>query len=97
MSTAVLDTNVLNATAAPLALTTQKMVTLYVSHTTGTHNNHRVALEFSPDGSLWLPSDETVNGHEKFLTVEAVGTNVRVVVIEAEGQTSTITVHILAR
>ena len=97
MSAAVLDTNVVGATAAPLVLTTQRMVTLYVSHTTGTHNNHRVALEFSPDGVLWIPSDETINGHEKFLTVEAVGANVRVVVVEAEGQTSTITVHILAR
>jgi len=98
MTTATLDTNVLGASAAQLALTTETTVTLYVVPGAGDHENHRVTLEFSPDsGTTWIASRETVNGQPNTMTVDVVATDVRACVCEAEGTASTSTVHILAR
>jgi len=98
MSTGTLNTNSLGDTTASLALTTETVVTLYVEPLTGSHSNHRVTLEFSPDGgTTWIAVSDSVNGTANSITVEIVATDVRACVCEAEGATSTITVHILAR
>lgn len=98
MATATLDTNILGATAASMTLTTEKTVTLYVEPLSGTHYNHRVTLEFSPDsGITWIAVSDSVNGTANSITVDIVATNVRACVCEVEGEASTITVHILAR
>lgn len=98
MTTATLDTNVLGASAAALSLTTETTVTLYVEPLSGSHHNHRVTLEFSPDsGTTWIAVSDSVNGTANSITVDIIATDVRACVCEAEGAASTITVHILAR
>ena len=97
-ATAALDTNSLGANAAKISLTTETKVTLYVIPGSGDHANHRVTLEFSPDGgTTWIACRETVNGQPNTMTVEVVATDVRACVYEAEGTASTATVHLLAR
>lgn len=95
---ATLNTNVLGATAASIAMTTEKMITLFVCPMSGGHNNHRVTIEVSPDGgTTWIETGDSVNGNAHWMTIEAVATNARAKVIEAEGVTSEVTIHLLAR
>lgn len=96
MATAVLDTNVLNANGAEVTITTQTLVTLYVNGKTGTHANHKVMLEVSPDsGTTWVGTRATVEG-EGCVSLTAVCTKVRAKVTRVEGATSTVDVWVLA-
>lgn len=98
MSTGTLDTNEIGDVGALLALTTETVVSLYVEPATGSHDNHRVTLEFSPDnGVTWIAVSDSVNGTANSITVNIVATDVRACVCEVEGKPSTINVHILAR
>lgn len=95
--TATLDTNSLDATGAEVTLTTETLITLYVVAKTGVNHNHCVILQASPDsGTTWVPIPPPVLGIG-VLTVEVAATKVRAKVLKAEGATSTVTVHILAR
>lgn len=98
-STGTLDTNVVNSNIASLTLTTENWITLFVVAKTGAHLNHRVILEVSPDsGTTWQPLPPSIQGVGCLPHSEAVVvTDVRAKVDEAEGATSTVTIHILAR
>ena len=96
-SKATIDTNTLGATGAELELTTETLITLYVIEKTGTHELHRVAIEYSPDGVNWFASQHSLNGHGHFMTEQVIATNVRACVCRAEGSVSTAEVVLLAR
>ena len=97
MTTAVLDTEVVDATGAELTLTTETIVTLYVKGKTGTHNVHCVMLEVSPDGgTTWLPT-RCIVSLEGEASMTLVATKVRAKVIRTEGATSTVDVWLLAK
>ena len=98
MTTATLDTNSLGASGAELTLTTETFVSLYAVPATGSHKNHRITLEFSPDsGTTWVAVSDSVNGTANSISLSIVATKVRACVCEAEGVASTTVVHILAR
>jgi photosystem II stability/assembly factor-like uncharacterized protein len=98
MATATLDTSVLGRSAAKISLTTETLVTLSVVPKSGTHHNHRVTIEHSPDGGItWIPESESINGTANSITFQVVATDVRACVCEAEGAASEVTVHLLAR
>ena len=93
-----LDTNLKGDATTELTLTTEIWVTMTVTPLSGDHHNHKVALEQSPDdGVSWVPLSDRVNGNANCVTVPLVATRVRACVAEAEGSTSTVTVHIIAR
>ena len=91
-----LNTNILGEKSASLAVTTEKLFSLYVVPKSGSHRNHRVTLEFSPDNeTTWVASRESVNGNADMLTLEAAATHVRACVCEPEGEASTVDIHII--
>ena len=97
MATGTLDTNVLGATAATLTLTTEKLITMYVTAKTGAKGNYRIGLEISPDsGTTWLDSEVIMAG-PGVETISCVATQARAVTLDAQGATSTVTIHLLAR
>ncbi|MEE8289578.1 MAG: hypothetical protein V3R25_09215 [Nitrosomonadaceae bacterium] len=94
---AVLNSNNAGAVGALIALTTQTKLTLYVLPATGTHANHQLGIEISPDGGTsWLELPNVVRGLGEF-TREVVATQARVKVIQREGATSTVNAFLLAR
>lgn len=94
---ATLNTDSLVVTGASVTLTTETLVTLYVKGNTGTHANHKVMLEVSPDnGNTWVGTRATVEG-EGCVSLTVVCTRVRAKITRAEGVTSTVKVWVLAR
>ena len=97
MATATLDTNSLGANGAEITLTAETLITLYVEEKTGSHNAHRVTIEYSPDGTLWVPTQHSLNGHGNFMTEQVVAARARACVCTVEGAASTVDVHLIAR
>ena len=97
MATASLDTNSINHTAAELTLTTETLITLSVVAKTGASLNHCVLVEQSPDdGTTWLDILPPLTGVGS-ITHSIATTKVRAKVVKAEGATSTVTIHLIAR
>ena len=97
MSTGTLDSNDKGASAAELTLTTETIISFYIFAKTGTAGKYRVGIEASPDnGTTWVEIG-VVLAHPGIHTCPCIATKVRAIVLEAQGETSTITVHILAR
>jgi hypothetical protein len=95
-TTGLIDTNIVGATAVELALTTETVITLYTKLATGSHNNSRVTLEFSPDGVVWLQSYQSTNGNG-IVTFNVSAAKARVAVSSAEGSPATANVFIVAK
>ena len=96
MATATLNSNTLNATGATITITTETLISLYVFNATGAHSNRHIGLEVSPDGTNWILASGTIKG-ERTLTYNCIAQKARVIVTEAEGATSTVNVHLLAK
>lgn len=97
MTAEVLDTNTLGAVTSELALTTEKLVTMYLTDKTGEHHNHRVIFQVSPDnGTTWINCPPAILG-VGVLVSEVVATKVRAKVSEIEGSASEVNIWILAR
>ena len=77
-------------------LTTQTLFSLYVVAVSGAHNNHRIGLEISPDGTVWMELPQSILG-SGYLTVQHTAANIRPKIIEAEGGTSVVDIHLLAK
>lgn len=94
---ATLNANSKGDVGAPLTLTDQTIVTLYAFPAVQDKGKYRIALEGSPDkGTSWAELGDPLS-KQGTMTVAAVATtNVRAKVIEVEGGTSTVTVHVLA-
>lgn len=94
-----LDTNDTNATTAEVAPDAPPLsyVTMSIEEVSGAHDNHRVALQFSPDtsGDVWIthPISVTCCGTT---TYRVVAQRVRAKTLEAEGAASISKVHITA-
>jgi len=97
MATGVLDTNDKDAVIGTATLTTESIITLYAFERTGTHGDWRLIIEISPDsGTSWVEAGPTLN-KAGCVTLKAAATQARVKVLVAQGGTSTITAHLLAR
>jgi len=94
---AVLDANDKGAVAASMVLTTQTKITTYIKQRSGEQGNYRIGLEISPDSGIsWFDKGDVLRG-PGILTCECVATNIRAVVLDAQGGASSIDVFILAR
>ena len=91
-----INTNAQGSTAVTLAITTETLITLDVFNATGTHDNSKMTLEFSPDnGDNWLQGDQFTNGTGS-ISFHRATTKVRAYVHTAEGSTATSNVFITA-
>lgn len=96
MAAIELNTNSLGVVTPSVVLGTNRLITLYVFSKTGASNNHRVGIEVSPDGGTsWILLSCSVLGEECETYIDIVATHVRAKVVEVEGGTSTVDVHIL--
>lgn len=94
---AVLDTNNKGAVVARISMTTETIITLYVSTRSGASSNHRVGVEVSPDGgTTWVEMPHSVLG-VGCTSFSCVATDVQAKVFEAEGSASSSNVFLLAR
>lgn len=92
------DSNSVDTVAATIAITTELYITLFVFNETGDHFNHRTGIEISPvsDGDIWLRLPGNILG-QGCKTIKHVAARARAVVIEAEGEESTVDIHLIAR
>ena len=93
-----LDANSTSSVSAPLALTTETIVTLYVFHVTGSNDNHRVVLQASPtvSGGNWRQVGKIINGigaSTELVSAERI----RAKMFSAEGAASSVEIHIVAK
>lgn len=92
----VVDANDTSAITEFLSLTNEAAVSLYVFSQSGTHKNRRIGLEATPNGVNWVRIGETLkkDGH---ISIPCSAVAVRPYVSQAEGQTSSAIVIIIAR
>lgn len=92
----VLDTGVEGSNGLVLPLTNETLITVYIIGRTGKHDNHVVALEFSPDGTTFVQDPNLIVGtsHKTFHVCAAA---VQLKVVKSEETESSVTAHILAR
>lgn len=88
--------NTISARGAIRALTTQTLHTLYVGARSGSHNNHVVGVEITPDGTNWFTTQHSVTG-VGCKTFQEIGVGIRPVILETEGEAASLSVEILSR
>ena len=92
----VIDCNVKGGKSLVLPLVANEMLfTLYVFSETGSHNNHEIAVDISPNGTDFLPL-VIIPGADKHITQRVAATHVRVSVNRGEGKTSTCKIVLVA-
>ena len=72
------------------------IITLDVKLKTGTHDNSRVTLEHTPDGTNWFSDEQSTNGTGS-ITVRVSALEVRAYVIRGEGSAATANIFITAK
>ncbi len=94
--TAVLNTETAGVCTTTLELTTETVITLDVKLKTGTHDNSRVTLHHSPDGTNWFTSGQSTNGTGS--TTDVISTRfVKACVFRGEGSVATADIFITAK
>jgi hypothetical protein len=94
--TEVLSTETAGTFSASLELTSETIITLDVKLKSGTHNNSRVTLEHSPDGSIWFTSNQSTNGTGS-ITDQVSTRFVRACVLRGEGSAAEAYIFITAK
>lgn len=90
-----LDTNVEGDSTAVLPLTGETKLAFYVFDKSGAHNNHRIGLEVSPNGTDWVELPRSMTG-VGFMMSDILATHIRAKVFESEGAPSEVDIHLLA-
>ncbi len=73
-------------------------VGLYVSAKSGTHNNHIITLQVSPDNaSTWADTSNTIIGTGFLDNITVIGTNIRTKITTVEGEKSTVDVSLVIK
>jgi len=94
---ATLNTGSLGAVAAATAaLSTQKLITLCVTPSSGDNAKYKVAIEVTLDGTIWVELPYTAINYG-CISVDLVAVGARAKVFVAEPTTSEANVTILAR
>ena len=94
---AVLDAQKLTSKTPEITITNETIYTIYVFGAgSGTHNNHEVAIQASPDGAKWKSLGSRVTGLG-YATESHAATIIRGRVVKKEtGPLSEIEVHLVA-
>jgi len=96
--TDTLNANDDTSVSAALPLITETIVSLYVFHNSGNNDNYRTVLMASPvaAGGNWRQVGQVINGVGE-TTITIAAQRVRAKIFTAEGTTSSITFHIVAK
>lgn len=91
-----MDANTLGATTSAMTLTGETVITLYVVDSTGSHKDHEIEMQLSPDasGDIWMSCGVIVGIGVLSRTISA--SRVRARVAYAEGSQSSALVYISA-
>jgi hypothetical protein len=90
------DANSGPSSGAEIILSDETVVSLYVFPVSGRHLNHKVSLQASPDGVLWVDVGGSAVGLSNF-TVDIAAERVRACLVSDEGDDSSIEVHVVAK
>ena len=93
---AALNSNTVGATAGEISLSPESVITLYVFASTGTHDEHHIAMEVSPDSNNWVRLPYMIRGVGT-ITYTMAAQKARAVVDIPEGSTSTVNVFLVAK
>lgn len=95
-SSGTLNTSTTGGNSSALAITTETIITLDVVLDSGTHNNSRVMLQHSPDGTVWIDDTQSTNGSGSVTLIIATAF-VRAFVLSGEGSVATAKYFITAK
>lgn len=96
MITETINTNQTGMASEILDLTNETLLTLYIGRVSGRHDNHRVGIKVSPDGTSWHELPGLLVG-VGVITYQCVAVKARVFVDGREGAASQSKYHLIAR
>ena len=91
------DTNVVLNEGAPVSLTNEQKITLFVSDVSGSHKNHEIGLMYSPDGVRYYAGEKTITGLGIKDFPSHGAQSVYTYVKTAEGEASVVDIDIMPR
>ena len=94
--TGTISTETAGVSSSPLAIGAGETVITLDVVSNGTHNNSRMTLQHSPDGTNWIPTEQTTNGNGS-ITLTLATAQVRAYVISGEGTAQTATIFITSK
>ena len=86
-----INTNELNALSSEVDVVGNGSIGIFIDADSGSHNNHIITLQASPDGDLWQDTDTTVTGLG-YRQVPICANKIRLKVSVAEGSDSVCTI-----
>lgn len=93
-----LNTNILNATTSSFDVKSQTSIAWCIINKTGSHDNHKILLQFSLDNISWVNSNHSLEGVGALSTQQDIITGyIRFKVSKVEGSTSTVDIGINAK
>jgi len=93
-TTCDVNANSTDSVTESLATADAKYLGLFVTGETGSHNNHVVTIQISPDGESWSDNACIVTGAGAVDDALIIAPYVRAKVKTAEGETSTVSITI---
>ena len=57
-----INTNDLGALSGEVSVIDSSAIGIFIDESSGSHNNHVITLQASPDGTLWQDTDTTITG-----------------------------------
>lgn len=96
MASYTIDVRSAGNNTSSMSVSAYTIISIYVPPN-GADDNHKVAVEVSPDGGVsWIVTDAQVSG-SGMATVQCAATDARVCVVKSTSLESALTVHLLAR
>ena len=93
----IINTNDKDATGGEITLTTEKSISLYATSRSGGSKQFKLGVQVSPDaGATWVTLPHLLTG-TGCLHLEIIATKARIIVMQAEGSSSSIDAMLLAR
>ena len=94
--TGTISTETAGVTSSPLTVAAGDSVITLDVVSNGTHNNSRMTIQHSPDGTNWISSEQTTNGNGS-ITLTLATAQVRACVVRGEGTAQTADIFITSK
>ena len=92
---ATINTNTLGATTSSISVVDSDRICVYIGDSSGSHDQHWVGIEISPDGTTWFDTKQYVAGIN-YKCINVTASHARLKVIKAEGSASVCNYWILS-
>ena len=94
--TEIISTEITGTASSSLTLGAGDTVITLDVVSSGAHDNSRMTLQHSPDGTNWLPSEQSTNGNGT-ITLPLATAYVRACVVRGEGTAQTATIFLTGK